>query len=195
MQLVIAASLLMVALVPMALLALAVRMESRGPAFYRQRRVGLYGRRFMLLKLRTMPVDTEPAGEPAWGVPADARATRVGRLLRVSGLDELPQLFNVLAGHMNLVGPRPERPEFVDRLRDAIPGYDLRHGVRPGITGWAQLHHGPDPTLDGARRKLAFDLEYLGLRSPLFDLGVLLRTPGVLWRRLRQPARSGVRSP
>ncbi len=195
MQLSIAAALLAVALLPMALIAAAVRCDSRGPALYRQRRVGLGGRVFTLLKFRTMPVGAEPPGQPTWGVPSDPRATRVGRLLRISGLDELPQLFNVIAGHMNLVGPRPERPELVDWLRRAVPGYDQRHRVRPGITGWAQLHHGPDPTLAGARRKLGYDLAYLAHQGPLFDLGILLRTPRSQWRRSRVQAPPEVPSP
>jgi sugar transferase (PEP-CTERM system associated) len=141
------------------LLGLLVRLESRGPALYRQSRVGRRGIPFTLHKLRTMRRDAETASGPVWTDPEkDPRVTRLGRLLRKSRLDELPQLWNVLKGEMSFVGPRPERPHFVQALRLVIPYYDERHAVRPGITGWAQVKFGYGSTIEDSERKLQFDL-------------------------------------
>lgn len=157
------------------LIVLAIRCESRGAALYRQTRVGLNGRTFTMLKFRTMRADAESDG-PRWASANDQRATRIGRLLRRTRLDELPQLLNVLRGEMTLVGPRPERPEFVGALAEQIPHYHQRHLIRPGVTGWAQIQCGYGSSVDDARRKLCYDLYYLKHRSIDLDFGILLRT-------------------
>src|SRR5262249_56768753 len=143
------------------------RLDSRGPILYRQERVGLNGRRFAMLKFRTMRVDAEVAGKPGWTTRDDPRKTRAGDLLRRLSLDELPQLWNVLVGHMSLVGPRPERPVFVQQFRASIPRYMLRHHVKAGITGWAQVNglRGDTP-LD---RRIEYDLYYIKNWSMGFD--------------------------
>lgn len=156
-------------------IALAIRLESPGPVFYRQRRIGLHGAEFTILKFRTMRMDAE-CGGPRWAEADDPRITRVGRLLRRSRLDELPQLINILRGEMTLVGPRPERPEFVHRLADEISHYHQRHLIKPGLTGWAQIHCGYGASVADANRKLCFDLYYLKHRSIDFDVAILLRT-------------------
>jgi len=159
------------------LLMLVVRLTSRGPALYRQVRVGRGCRRFLMYKLRTMRVDAEAHTGPVWAaVAADPRITAVGYWLRRLHLDELPQLFNVLKGEMSLVGPRPERPEFVALLADEIPGYMDRLQVLPGITGLAQVNLPPDSDLDSVRRKLVLDREYLATMSIGLDLRLLLCT-------------------
>jgi sugar transferase (PEP-CTERM system associated) len=159
------------------LLALLVVLDSRGPVFYRQERVGEKGLPFMLFKLRTMRIDAEKETGPIWARgDGDPRMTRVGRLLRVLRLDELPQLVNVLRGEMSFVGPRPERPHFVQKLRTVIPYYDERHSVKPGITGWAQIKFGYGSNLEDAEEKLQFDLYYIKHMSWLFDLGILFDT-------------------
>jgi lipopolysaccharide/colanic/teichoic acid biosynthesis glycosyltransferase len=157
------------------LAALAVRLDSRGPIFYRQERVGLSGRTFTLLKFRTMRSDAEADG-PRWATVGDARITRVGRWLRRWRIDELPQLFNVLAGDMALVGPRPERPEFVRKLKQAIPFYGLRECVPPGLSGWAQVRCSYASSIEEQSIKLEHDLYYVRHRSLLLDLAVLART-------------------
>ncbi len=170
----------LVALAPvLALVALAVRLESPGPVFYRQRRVGWRGRSFDVIKFRSMRADAEKSTGPVWAGENDPRITRVGRFLRRSRLDELPQLWNVLRGQMALVGPRPERPHFFDVLRADVPLFELRTVLRPGITGWAQVRapYAADPS--DARTKLEYDLYYVLHRSPWFDLAILLETAGV----------------
>jgi sugar transferase (PEP-CTERM system associated) len=160
-----------------ALLALLVRLSGPGPVLYRQTRVGLDGRAFELLKWRTMNADAESASGPVWAsADNDPRVTRLGRWLRKSRLDELPQLWNVLRGEMSFVGPRPERPHFVETLRKVIPYYDERHGVRPGITGWAQVKFPYGSTLEDAEDKLEFDLYYVKNMSPLLDVAIVLET-------------------
>jgi exopolysaccharide biosynthesis polyprenyl glycosylphosphotransferase len=159
------------------LIALAIRLESRGPALFRQRRVGLHGRVFTIFKFRTMRLDSERLGA-RWADRNDPRVTRVGRWLRLTRLDELPQLWNVLRGDMSIVGPRPERPEFVDQLSQLIPNYRQRHLIKPGLTGWAQICFGYGATVDDARRKLCFDLYYLKHRSIDLDFAILIRTLG-----------------
>lgn len=153
--------------------ALAIKVTSPGSAFYAQTRVGLGGKEFRIIKLRTMVQDAESQTGPVLASSDDARVTRVGRILRATRIDELPQLLNVIAGHMSIVGPRPERPHFVDRFRDTIPGYDLRHCVRPGITGFAQIR-GRYAT--DARSKLVYDLWYIQNYSLFLDAYVLLHT-------------------
>jgi lipopolysaccharide/colanic/teichoic acid biosynthesis glycosyltransferase len=157
-------------------LALAVRLTSRGPAFYTQTRVGRGGRLFTIYKLRTMLDNCESLTGPRWCVPGDPRVTRLGWLLRVTHLDELPQLLNVLRGEMSLVGPRPERPEFVPELERALPAYRQRLVVRPGVTGLAQVKLPADTDLDSVRRKLAHDLYYIERLSLWLDLRLLAGT-------------------
>ena len=156
------------------LIAIAVRLDSPGPALYGQERVGLSGQRFKMYKFRTMRQDAEPEGNAVWARPGDPRRTRLGSLLRRTSLDELPQLWNVLVGHMSLVGPRPERPHFVKQFRAQIPRYMLRHHVKAGITGWAQVNglRGDTP-LD---RRIEYDLYYIQNWSMGFDVKVLLLT-------------------
>jgi lipopolysaccharide/colanic/teichoic acid biosynthesis glycosyltransferase len=168
---------LLVAAAPMiAGLWLVVRLTSRGPGFYRQRRAGLGGREFMIVKLRTMPVDCERQTGAVWATRQDARATLVGGFLRTSHLDELPQLWNVVCGDMSLVGPRPERPEIIKRLVPEIPEYLDRLCVRPGVTGLAQLSNGPDRTIQDVRHKLRYDFRYLGCQALGLDLRIMLCT-------------------
>ena len=162
------------------LVALLVKLEDGGPVLFRQRRVGRHGVPFTLHKFRSMHVDAEAETGPTWAREGDPRITRIGRRIRSLGIDEIPQLWNVLRGEMSLVGPRPERPEFVDSLRVAIPFYDRRHAVRPGITGWAQIHLPYAATVEDARRKLEYDLYYLKHLSVGMDLAILLRTTGML---------------
>ena len=152
-----------------------MRLTSPGPAIYRQTRVGKSGKPFELLKLRSMIQDAEKDG-PKWAASGDRRATPIGRFLRRFHLDELPQLFNVLKGEMALVGPRPERPEFVKELRQRIPEYMGRLRVLPGITGLAQLNLPPDTDLESVRRKLVLDLEYIDKASVLLDVSIILCT-------------------
>jgi lipopolysaccharide/colanic/teichoic acid biosynthesis glycosyltransferase len=159
-----------------AVLALLVRLTSRGPAFYRQPRVGKEGRLFRICKLRTMYHECEKQSGPRWSTPGDPRVTPLGRILRQTHLDELPQLWNVLRGDMCLVGPRPERPEFIQGLAASIPDYLGRLVVRPGITGLAQVQLPPDSDLDSVRRKLAYDLHYVRDLSPWLDLRILVGT-------------------
>lgn len=156
---------------------LLVRLTSRGPAIYTQTRVGKNGRVFTLYKIRSMYHDCERHTGPRWCAPSgDPRITPVGRVLRRLHLDELPQLWNVLKGDMSLIGPRPERPEIVAKLRDAIPGYDRRHDVKPGITGFAQVHLPPDSCLRSVRNKLAYDLFYIRNRSTPLAAYILFAT-------------------
>ena len=157
------------------LLAIAVwiKLDSRGPVFYAQERIGLNGLRFKMLKFRTMRTDAEAQGA-GWTVPGDPRRTRAGRVLRPTSMDELPQLVNVLVGEMSLVGPRPERPVYVDQFRASIPRYMLRHHVKAGITGWAQVHglRGDTP-LD---ERVEYDLFYIRNWSLALDIRILLKT-------------------
>jgi lipopolysaccharide/colanic/teichoic acid biosynthesis glycosyltransferase len=173
---VLAAILLVPGLPIIVLLALLVRLTSAGPGIFRQRRVGKNHRYFTLLKIRTMRIDAEKATGPAWSQPHDDRVTRVGRVLRKLHLDELPQLINVLKGDMSLIGPRPERPEFVRVLSEAIPGYGDRLAVTPGITGLAQLNLPPDSDVNSVRRKLHLDVRYIKEAGLWLDLRILLGT-------------------
>lgn len=168
--------LLVVALPIIALAAICIRLDSRGPVFYRQERVGQGGRTFFLTKLRTMRVDAEKAGEPQWARVGDSRVTRVGRLLRKCRVDELPQIFSVLRGEMSFVGPRPERAFFVERLERQIPFYRLRLIAKPGITGWAQVRYPYGASVEDARAKLEYDLYYLKNRTLFLDLSVIFHT-------------------
>jgi lipopolysaccharide/colanic/teichoic acid biosynthesis glycosyltransferase len=181
-----AAFILSVLLSPLiALLALAIRLSSRGPAVFRQRRVGRDGREFTMYKLRSMRVDAEARTGAVWAQEHDNRCTRIGDFLRARHMDELPQLFNVLKGEMSFVGPRPERPEFVEILDAQIPRYMDRLQVRPGITGLAQILLPPDHTIDDVRHKLAVDLYYIDNLGFGLDLRLILFTG---MRFLRIPA-------
>jgi sugar transferase (PEP-CTERM system associated) len=165
------------------LIALAIRLTSPGAVFYRQRRVGLHGRTFNVVKFRTMRQDAEK-GQAVWADRNDPRVTSVGRILRKFRLDELPQLWNVLTGDMGFVGPRPERPEFVELLAQEIPYYGLRHVIRPGLTGWAQVRYNYANTIDDSRLKLQYDLFYIKNLSIGLDLLILFETAKtVLLRR------------
>jgi sugar transferase (PEP-CTERM system associated) len=167
---------LILALPLMAVVAFAVALTSRGSALYRQQRVGQHGRVFMLYKFRSMREDAEKATGAVWARKNDDRITPVGRLLRLTRLDELPQLWNVLKGDMSLVGPRPERPEFVSSLTRDIPFYGQRHVVRPGLTGWAQVQYTYGASVEDAMEKLQYDLFYIKNRSVSLDLFVIAKT-------------------
>lgn len=159
----------------MLVIAAAVRLTSPGPALFQQARVGRGGKVYTLFKFRSMRVDAEANGA-VWAQEKDPRATALGSFLRKSHLDELPQFFNVLRGDMSLVGPRPERPEFVAELREQIPYYDLRHIVRPGVTGWAQISYPYGASVEDAQAKLEYDLYYIRHKDLLWDLRIILRT-------------------
>jgi lipopolysaccharide/colanic/teichoic acid biosynthesis glycosyltransferase len=160
----------------LALIALVVKLTSRGPVFYTQSRVGKDGRPFTIYKVRTMIDNCESLTGPRWSIPGDPRVTRVGWFLRTTHLDELPQLLNVLRGDMSLIGPRPERPEFIPDLVLALPAYRQRLAIRPGVTGLAQVQQPADTDLDCVRRKLSYDLYYIERLSPWLDLRLLLAT-------------------
>jgi len=166
----------------MAAVAILIRLDSKGPVFYWQERVGLAGKVFRLLKFRSMRTDAEADNQPQWARKDDPRVTRVGRILRKFRLDELPQFVNVIRGEMSFVGPRPERPGFVEQLRERIPFYDERHSVRPGITGWAQVEFTYGSSIEDAYRKLEYDLFYLKSMSILFDLAIVFRTVRIVVR-------------
>jgi exopolysaccharide biosynthesis polyprenyl glycosylphosphotransferase len=160
----------------MLLSAIAVRLSSPGPILYRQVRVGLEGVPFTLYKFRSMYADAEARTGAVWATKNDPRVTPVGRFLRKHRLDELPQLFNVLRGHMSIVGPRPERPEFVQELCEQIPYYPQRHSVRPGITGWAQINYKYAETFEATVAKLEYDLFYIKNMSLSLDLYIIFQT-------------------
>jgi sugar transferase (PEP-CTERM system associated) len=171
---------LAVSLPVMLLVSLAIRLDSKGPVIYRQKRVGLRGKHFEVLKFRSMRTDAERNGAQ-WAAAKDPRVTRIGGFLRKYRLDELPQFINVIRGEMSLVGPRPERPEFVEELRKQISYYDERHSVRPGLTGWAQVQYQYGSSVEDAVRKLEYDLFYLKNMSILFDCVVLLNTVRIVF--------------
>lgn len=171
------ALLLLIAFGPLILfLMVLVRLTSRGPALYTQVRLGLDGRPYTIFKIRTMVQDCERHTGPQWTQAGDPRITMLGRFLRRCHLDELPQLWNVLRGEMSLVGPRPERPEFIVRLDQAIPNYRVRLQVRPGVTGLAQVQLPADVDLEGVRRKVAYDLCYIRRMGPWLDARILVGT-------------------
>ena len=162
--------------------AIAIKLESRGPAFYRQRRIGLFNEGFDIIKLRSMRQDAEVAGQAIWAAERDPRVTRIGRFIRKVRIDELPQCWSVLKGEMSFVGPRPERPQFVGDLERQLPFYAERHMVKPGITGWAQINYPYGASIEDARHKLEYDLYYAKNYSPFLDLLILLQTLRVvLW--------------
>jgi lipopolysaccharide/colanic/teichoic acid biosynthesis glycosyltransferase len=199
---VVVAALALVLLSPIILLiALAIKLTSRGPVLYSQIRVGVDrrwrfarmfdrrvydhgGKLFTMYKFRTMQVNAEPDGRPVWASKQDPRVTLVGGFLRSTRLDELPQLWNVIRGEMNIVGPRPERPAIFAELRKSIPEYPLRQRVKPGITGWAQVNQAYDCCLDDVRSKVRYDLEYVRRQSVLEDLRIMSMTlPVMVFRR------------
>ena len=157
----------------MLIAAIAVKLESPGPVIYRQERVGLGGRTFNIMKFRSMRNDAEKDGKPQWAQAGDSRVTKVGRFMRLTRIDELPQLINVLAGQMSLVGPRPERPYFVDQLVQQVPFYAARHSVKPGVTGWAQVKHKYGASVTDSSDKLEYDLYYVKNHTLRFDILVL----------------------
>jgi exopolysaccharide biosynthesis polyprenyl glycosylphosphotransferase len=172
---------LMLVLSPLlAVLALAVRVSTGSPIFYRQQRMGLDGRVFDMIKFRTMRDDAEAETGPVWTSEDDPRRTRVGSFLRATNMDELPQIWNVLRGDMSLVGPRPERPVFIERFKREVPGYMLRHKVKAGLTGWAQVHGWRGDT--SLHERIEHDIYYIQNWSPGLDVRIMLMT---LWRGFR----------
>lgn len=165
------------------IVALAIWLEDRGPVFYGQVRVGKDGRPFRMYKLRSMRTDAEK-GRAVWAAKDDPRVTRIGKFLRRSRLDEVPQLFNVLRGDLSLVGPRPERPEFVTDLARQIPHYELRHRIKPGVTGWAQVRYPYGASVADAEEKLGYDLYYIKHRNLVLDLLIVVRTVAVVLGRI-----------
>jgi sugar transferase (PEP-CTERM system associated) len=164
------------------LFAVLVKLDSRGPAFYRQSRVGLFGERFYVIKLRSMRFDAEAMGAQ-WASRDDPRVTRIGKFIRKVRIDELPQAWTVLKGEMSFVGPRPERPEFVADLEDQLPYYAERHMVKPGLTGWAQVNYPYGASIEDSRHKLEYDLYYAKNYTPFLDLLIILQTLRVvLWQ-------------
>ncbi len=159
--------------------AAAIKLDSKGPVLYKQRREGQDGRVFEVIKFRSMRTDAEPGGA-VWASENDERVTGVGRVIRKLRIDEIPQMWNVLKGEMSLIGPRPERPEFVAQLKEKIPHYGLRHSVKPGLTGWAQVNYPYGASEKDALEKLQFDLFYIKNHTPLLDLHILLRTVKVV---------------
>ena len=160
--------------------ALLVKLTSKGPVFFCQERTGEDGQPFRLIKFRTMRTDAEKESGPVWAQKNDSRVTAIGRFLRLTRIDEIPQFLNILGGQMSFVGPRPERPHFVEQLQQAIPFYPLRHTVKPGLTGWAQVRHPYGASIEDAQEKLRYDLYYIKNMSLLFDLHIMLRTVSVI---------------
>lgn len=178
---IICSSLMIVVTAPIMLATcIAIRLESRGPLLYRQERVGLNGTTFNVVKFRSMRTDAEKDGKPRWASANDDRVTRVGNFIRKVRIDELPQLFNVLSGEMSLVGPRPERPYFVDELTREIPYYAVRHSVKPGVTGWAQVRYQYGSTMEDSIEKLQYDLYYVKNHTLFLDLVVMFETVAVV---------------
>jgi len=177
---VVAAILLVLALPVMLVTAVLIVLEDGFPTLYRQERVGRSGRMFNVIKFRSMRRDAEADGKPRWATTNDDRTTRVGRVIRKLRIDELPQLYSVLIGEMSMVGPRPERAFFVDQLTKEIPFYAVRHSIKPGVTGWAQVRYHYGASIDDAAQKLQYDLYYVKNHSLLLDLVVLFETVGVV---------------
>lgn len=178
-DLVLASSFFLVLWPFMLLTAIAVRLDSPGPILYHQTRVGLNGKNFRIYKFRSMRQDAEKDGA-VWAKKNDSRVTRVGAFIRNTRLDELPQLYNVFAGHMSFVGPRPERPEFVSELTEKIPFYDMRHKVKPGLMGWAQLKYPYGASIEDAKNKLQYDLYYTKNHSFLMDMLIMIQTVEII---------------
>jgi sugar transferase (PEP-CTERM system associated) len=172
--------LLILAMPVMLLTVVAIKIDGKGPIIYKQERVGQGGRLFNVMKFRSMRTDAEKDGVPKWATAGDSRVTRVGRIIRKCRVDELPQLISVLRGDMSLVGPRPERQYFVDQLTQQIPFYAVRHSLKPGVTGWAQVRYQYGSTLEDTTQKLQYDLYYVKNHSLFLDLVVLFETVGVV---------------
>jgi exopolysaccharide biosynthesis polyprenyl glycosylphosphotransferase len=179
-DIVVATLLCLLTLPLMIVTAIVIRFDSEGPILYRQERTGLHGESFTLFKFRSMTVNAEKNGQAQWAQRHDPRVTRVGAFIRASRIDELPQLFNVLRGEMSMIGPRPERPMFVRQLAEAIPCYNHREVVKPGLTGWAQVNFPYGASVEDAREKLAYDLYYVKHRGLLLDMITLLATIRVI---------------
>jgi sugar transferase (PEP-CTERM system associated) len=180
-DIVVSSTLLFFTMPLLAMTACLIKLESSGPVLYRQERVGLNGRVFTILKFRSMRADAETDGRPRWAAKRDPRITQVGAIIRTLRIDELAQIINVLRGDMSFIGPRPERPFFVAELARAIPYYNERHWVRPGITGWAQINFPYGASTEDARRKLTYDLYYVKNRSIFLDALILLQTARVIF--------------
>jgi exopolysaccharide biosynthesis polyprenyl glycosylphosphotransferase len=163
----------------MLLTALAIKLDSRGPIFYMQERLGLHNLPFLIIKFRSMRTDAEANG-PVWAGQDDSRVTRVGRWIRKLRIDELPQLINIIRGEMSLIGPRPERPVFIRQLEQQIPYYSERHLVKPGLTGWAQVRHPYGASFEDAREKHQYDLYYIKNQSLMLDALILLETARIV---------------
>ncbi len=161
------------------LTAILIKLDSRGPVFYKQERVGKNGHTFVLTKFRSMKIDAEKAG-PVWASKGDDRATRVGRIIRKIRVDEIPQFWNILRGEMNFVGPRPERPHFVEQLAKEIPYYHQRHLIAPGLTGWAQIKYPYGASIEDARQKLQYDLFYIKNHSLVLDAVIMFETVKII---------------
>ena len=178
---IVCASVLIVLSAPIMLVtAVVIALESRGPVLYRQERVGFGGKLFNVAKFRSMRTDAEQDGKPRWATTNDSRVTRIGQFIRRVRIDELPQLFNVLRGEMSLVGPRPERPYFVEQLTQEIPYFAVRHSVKPGLTGWAQVRYQYGATVEDSMEKLQYDLYYVKNHTLFLDMIVLFETVGVV---------------
>jgi exopolysaccharide biosynthesis polyprenyl glycosylphosphotransferase len=170
------AILLLVITAPLLLLTtIAVKLSSKGSILYKQQRIGLHSRPFIIYKFRSMRVDAEKNG-PQWAKKNDKRITKVGKIIRKFRIDEIPQLFCVLKGDMSMVGPRPERPVFIEKLRKTIPFYASRLKMKPGLTGWAQVRHHYDNDIEDVKIKLSYDIYYLSNASILLDIQILIRT-------------------
>ena len=170
---------------PILIVAIAlIKLTSRGPVFYSQKRVGVGQNVFTIWKLRSMRIDSEKSG-PQWAKAKDPRVTRVGRLFRKTRIDELPQFWNILHGEMSFIGPRPERPEFVEKLAGSIPYYRQRHLIKPGLTGWAQICYQYGASEEDAREKLSYDLYYLKNASFMLDMQIILQTIGAIAKGAR----------
>lgn len=186
-DIVIGIGMLLATLPLMAVTALAIKLDSPGAVFYRQRRVGQFGKTFTLLKFRSMTEDAEAGGTPRWAQQHDPRITRIGRFIRATRIDELPQLVNIIGGAMSLVGPRPERPHFVQQLDRAVPFYQQRSYAKPGLTGWAQVNYPYGASVEDSREKLSYDLYYVKNHTILLDAIILFSTLRVVL--LREGAR------
>jgi exopolysaccharide biosynthesis polyprenyl glycosylphosphotransferase len=179
-DLVVAVVLLLIVLPLLALIACLISFDGGAPIIYRQERVGCRGQRFTLLKFRSMTKDAEKDGQAAWANINDPRVTAIGRFMRRTRVDELPQLINVLRGEMSFVGPRPERPTFVSMLTEQIPFYGVRHSVKPGITGWAQVRYTYGANVEESIKKLEYDLYYVKNHTLLLDILILFKTVRVV---------------